>query len=303
MNLAGRIHRAWSALVAPPGPKPRVRAQAMPAQPGPWTAASQHPRSVLFITLDSCRFDTFAAVAPPHIGAVGALHRAQAPSYFTYGSHMAMFAGFTPGCAELRAPFVNPKFGKFFRLSGGPARSDGLDAFSVDGENIIDGFGRMGYLTAGTGAAGWFDDSRESVQPLIRHFMHYRYAGNCWSLDAQLAWLAGIVGGAREPVFAFVNVGETHVPYWHAGAPWPRERNPCRPFADDNDADECRRRQGACLQWVDGRLAPLLAAFSCANVIICGDHGDAWGEDGVWEHGVSHPKVLEVPLIYRLNGA
>ena len=55
------------------------------------------------------------------------------------------------------------------------------------------------------------------------------------------------------------------------------------------------------MEWVDARLADLLDGFAGANVVVCGDHGDAWGEDGLWEHGISHPKVLEVPLVCRLN--
>lgn len=89
------------------------------------------------------------------------------------------------------------------------------------------------------------------------------------------------------------------MPYWHVGARWERDRNPCRPFADDNDADECRRRRSACLRFVDERLAPVLEAFRESTVVVCGDHGDAWGEDGVWEHGIGHPKVFEVPRVLR----
>jgi len=47
--------------------------------------------SVLFITLDSCRYDTFESATAPHLKAVAPLHRAKAPSHFTYGSHAAMF--------------------------------------------------------------------------------------------------------------------------------------------------------------------------------------------------------------------
>jgi len=47
-------------------------------------------------------------------------------------------------------------------------------------------------------------------------------------------------------------------------------------------------------------LAPLLSRFREATVVVCGDHGDAWGEDGLWEHGIHHPAVLEVPLLFRL---
>jgi hypothetical protein len=53
---------------------------------------------------------------------------------------------------------------------------------------------------------------------------------------------------------------------------------------------------------VDILLALLLKAFSQSTVVICAAHGDCWGEDGLWEYGFYHPKVLEVPLIVRLAG-
>ena len=31
--------------------------------------------------------------------------------------------------------------------------------------------------------------------------------------------------------------------------------------------------------------------------------GDAWGEDGLWEHGIHHPTVMDVPLVFRLQHA
>ena len=34
----------------------------------------------------------------------------------------------------------------------------------------------------------------------------------------------------EQPLLLFLNVGETHVPYWHKGAPWDRDDNPCVPF-------------------------------------------------------------------------
>jgi len=48
---------------------------------------------VLFITLDSCRYDTFVSATAPNIKAVGELWKAQSPSYFTYPSHLAFFVG------------------------------------------------------------------------------------------------------------------------------------------------------------------------------------------------------------------
>lgn len=260
------------------------------------------PSSVLFITLDSCRFDTFAAAAAPNLRAVGELHRAYAPGTFTYSSHAAMFMGFTPGRPERKTPYVNPKFARIFRLSGGGAHpGQQLPFASLTGNDVIDGFRRRGYVTVGSGAVRWFDPETETSRALVQSFEHFFYPGNTHSLRRQVDFLLEHVDQADRPVFAFLNVGETHVPYWHAGADWPRNVNPCVAFGADNDADECRRRQLACLEYVDAQLAGLLSLFADANVVVCADHGDAWGEDGLWEHGIHHWTVLEVPLLFRLQ--
>jgi glucan phosphoethanolaminetransferase (alkaline phosphatase superfamily) len=70
-----------------------------------------------------------------------------------------------------------------------------------------------------------------------------------------------------------------------------------------NDAAECQFRQRRCLEFVDAEVAPLLALFESAAVIVCADHGDCWGEDGLWEHGIPHEKAFEVPLLFRLPAA
>lgn len=258
--------------------------------------------SVLLVTLDSCRFDTFAAAAVPNLKQVGELHAASAPSTFTYGSHMAMWVGFTPGVAGSRAPYVNPKLARVFKLSGGGAWSSGHPAFfALDGRSIVDGFRQRGFHTIGSAAMKWFDPDTQTTEPLIRDFDTFAYAADHFEAQAQVDWIAGELAERPGPAFVFLNVGETHVPYVHAGAPWIGEPSPCVPFGEANDADECRRRQTACLEWLDPVLAPLLDAFAGANIVLCGDHGDAWGEDGVWEHGVHHPKVIEVPLLLRLQ--
>ncbi|MFQ5663784.1 MAG: hypothetical protein ACE5HL_08130 [Terriglobia bacterium] len=260
------------------------------------------PTSFLFITLDSCRYDTFLAAAAPNLKNLAPLHRAIAPGYFTYASHAAMFMGFTPGVASAREPFINPKYGKVFRLVGGGFLNKGTVFVTLRGRNIIDGLNRLGYLTLGTGAVGWLNPRTPTGRSLTGDFHRYYFPGNSYSLAKQLAWVQKQLRRVgRRPVFLFINVGETHVPYYYHGAPWSPLSNPCIPFGDHNDAAECRRRQTACLEFVDAKLAPLLEQFDHANILVCSDHGDAWGEDGLWEHGVYHPTVMEVPLLLRLN--
>ncbi len=260
------------------------------------------PTSILFITLDSCRYDTFAAASAPNLKQIGPLHRADAPGNFTFASHSAMFVGFTPGDATRREAYVNPKYGKIFRMQGGGSAGPAEPFVSLNGRNVMDGLKRLGYLTLGAGAVGWFNPTTPTGRTLTLDFDRFFFPGNMHSLGRQLAWIDRELSdpGAKR-VFLFLNVGETHLPYYYEGAPWPRLPSPCLAFGTQNDAVESRRRQLACLEWVDGQLAALLARFQHANVVICADHGDAWGEDGVWEHGVSHPKVLEVPLVFRLT--
>ena len=79
--------------------------------------------SILFVTLDSCRYDAFVEAKTPNLSAIGPLVRAQAPSHFTYASHAAFFMGFTPGDPLRREPYVNPKYGKIFRMEAAAIRA------------------------------------------------------------------------------------------------------------------------------------------------------------------------------------
>ena len=268
------------------------------------------PSDVLFITLDSCRFDSFESSLHsgllPNLGAVGPLHRAQSPSYFTYGSHASFWMGFTPGVEDCSEPLLNPKAGKLFRMAyAGHAGNDGNLSFNLEGKNIIDGFRRNGYCTIGTGAVSWFDTSTDTGSVLSEFFDHFYYAGDTWSLLAQLRWIENCLLDTPDtkPRFVFLNIGETHVPYWHEGAHWDRWPSPCVPFGSPHcSASESSRRQRACLEWIDTKLASLLNRFSSSTVFVCADHGDCWGEDGLWEHGISHSATLTVPLLLRVRG-
>ncbi|WP_413441525.1 sulfatase-like hydrolase/transferase [Synechococcus sp. MIT S1220] len=265
----------------------------------------QSPDDVLLITLDSCRYDSFRRADTPAFDRLAPLHKAQAPSYFTYASHAAIWVGFTPGVAESDQPWLNPKRGKLFRLAQG-GFSGGCDGFTLQGSSIVEGFRQRGYLTVGSGAVAWFNPATPTGRLLGEPFEHFWYSGNVWSLQRQLAWIEATLAQHRkagQPLFLFLNVGETHVPYWHEGADWPRQPSPCVPFGGEACSRRAsRRRQRRCLEWVDGQLAPWLDRFAQATVLVCADHGDCWGEEGLWEHGISHPATLTVPLLIRHRG-
>lgn len=264
-----------------------------------------HPESILFLTLDSCRYDSFRDARIPGLKAIAPLHKAQSPSYFTYGSHAAFWMGFTPGISLAKVPWLNPKAGKLFRMNHSAGSSHGDDVFQLSGSNMIEGFRGLGYYTLGTGAVAWFDLDTPTGSVLAEPFDQFWYSGQTWNLRGQLSWLSQQIQlqGPDRPMFVFLNVGETHVPYWHEEADWEPWPSPCIPFGGRQcSRRESRRRQIACLEWVDTQLAPLLEAFRPCTSVVCADHGDCWGEDGLWEHGISHPSTLTVPLLMRVRG-
>ncbi len=288
---------------------PLVKCRGPAKQPCPFSLSWLSPMSsekldassVLLVTLDSCRFDSFSAARAPNMKSVGDLHLALAPANFTLASHAAMFVGFTPGVPSLREPFVNPKWGRLFRLAGPAFMGKAEPLFTLDGRSIVEGFKNKGYFAVGSGAVGWFDPTTPAGVLLTRDFDEFHYSSSGYRADLQVEWL---LSRLREhpgrSVFMFLNVGETHTPYFYKDAPW-QPANYCVPFGSHNDATECRKRQVACVEYVDDVLGELIDRFSNATTVICGDHGDCWGEDGLWEHGITHPKVLEVPLIIRVG--
>ncbi len=135
----------------------------------------------------------------------------------------------------------------------------GGEGFALQGRSIMAGFRAAGYRAFGTGAAQWFDPETPTGLNLTGDFEDFFYPGNTWSLGRQLSWLGERVAAARRPVFAFLNIGETHVPYYFEGAPWDRADNPCQPYNPRNRA-MCAA-SGSAFAWsmsmpVSGRCSP-----------------------------------------------
>lgn len=261
-----------------------------------------HRDSVLFLSLDSCRYDSFEHAPLVALKNVAPLRKAKAPSHFTYGSHAAMFVGFTPGVAEEKTAMINPKYGRLFRLNyaGHPGLTE--PGFLLAGDNIIEGFRNAGHRTIGTAAMGWFDPATPVSQTLRQGFDDFYFAARD-GVKQQVKWVEQQLEELNDQAaFVFMNIGETHVPYHYEGAPWSADDNPCKPFQSEDRSEDCRTRQTACLEYIDRHLGALIERFKDATIVVCADHGDCWGEDGLWEHGISHEMTLTVPLAIRYRG-
>jgi len=157
---------------------------------------------------------------------------------------------------------------------------------------------------------------------------HYAMAEGHDNVDEHVREIESI---RARPLFAMINIGETHYPYTHKGAhpahvlglPVPAEDDP----ADDPilhglngvakrlsqgvgerlplefmDPERMRRyhfRQKLAARVVLDRIEAVVRSFPPGTrVTITADHGEAFGEGGWWGHGpVAHPVVHAVPYI------
>ena len=140
------------------------------ARPGDLVDASQHPARCRSSRLIGSATTSFRRPRFPKLTRLRRFTRAQAPSYITYGSHSAMFVGFTRG-GDLE-PRVDCESEVWQPLSDQRWRHEvsGSRPILLTVRNIFDGFNRIGFFTAGTGFVRWFDDSPPIGQPLPTDF-------------------------------------------------------------------------------------------------------------------------------------
>jgi hypothetical protein len=271
----------------------------------PPSSLPSRPNLVL-LTYDSCRYDVLRDADTPVLSSFSEILSAQAPANFTYPSHLAMFAGILPN-ADAARPLYNRFCGQLMGLTGvGELQVSNGAVVGVHSDwNVVAGLRERGYLTVGAGAMNWFRQ-----ESLTAGFERFRFTGT--DADEQISFVVDQVDDNR-PLFAFINFGETHAPFDFVGKKercpvdvrarlmqWPPE--PGRgPVGRNSPA---YAHQVAAAEFLDSRLPRLFAGLPADTmVVVCGDHGECFGEDGYWGHGVNHPKVLEVPLaIFRLDG-
>lgn len=265
------------------------------------------PPHILLLTYDSCRYDVLEAAATPVLDAYGEIRAAQAPATFTYASHLAFFVGILPNCRDDLAYYNRFRKQLLGLVEVGETNVAKSSLLKVRSDrHVVAGLAELGYQTVGAGAMNWF---RQEL--LTDGFQHFRFTGT--DADAQIDFVTGHLDPDR-PFFAFVNFGETHFPFSFAGKrgrcpvdvrarrmTWPPIQEP-GPVGRDNPAFA---HQVEAAEFLDSRLPRLFAGLPGSTIVVLtSDHGECFGEDGYWGHGVSHPMVWEVPLaIFRLDGA
>jgi hypothetical protein len=243
------------------------------------------------MTLDTLRYDVARDALKrgltPNLASVlpaGKWEERHSPASFTYAAHHAFFAGFLP---TQGTPGNHP------RLFA--ARFEGSETITAqtcvfDAPDIISGFARRGYHTVCIGGVGFFNkqNSLGSVLPNLFCESHWSPAlgvTDARSTENQVKLALEIL--ARVPlerrVFLFINVSAIHQP-----------NSIFLPGAEHDSIAS----QTAALAFVDGQLPPLFQALQRRGpvlVVMCSDHGTAYGEDGFYGHRLAHSVVWTVP--------
>jgi hypothetical protein len=247
-------------------------------------------RNQALIVFDSLRWDTFRDANLPTIKSFP-FEKAFTHGTYTLPAHTSFFIGKLPhtrsGSFDTCARSGRKTDGRqWWRLNN--PESPGDAHVQLDGRNIVHGFNMKGYDTVGTGAVGWFNINKPAHISAIDDFKKFGFFGEFTVAKKQIDYVLEELPTDKK-FFLFMNFGETHHSY--------RIRENDEPI---NWGDKrCRSAQIRCIEYLDKMIERLLQSPKMKNtdIILCSDHGDCMGEDGLWGHSFFHEKVIEVPIV------
>lgn len=270
----------------------------MPDHPIPDMHGIVGSHDIVLITLDTLRFDAAQQcfergelpVLAAHLPRDG-WERRHTPGSFTYAAHAAFFAGFLPTPAT---PGPHPRL--FALAFDGSETTIERTWVFPHSDSIVAGLQASGYHTLCIGGTGFFNKRTPlgSHLPGLFAESHWRPEFGVTAIDSAQRQVALACERLNSPdlhgqrCFLFINISAIHQPNaMHAGRDGP-----------DDLHSHC-----AALRHVDAALAPLFGALrrrGPAFVIVCSDHGTAYGEDGYHGHRHAHPVVMTVPYAHFL---
>ncbi|WP_068922929.1 STM4013/SEN3800 family hydrolase [Planobispora rosea] len=251
---------------------------------------------LLLVTLDTLRYDVadelVRAGRLPNLARAlpgGRWERRHSPGSFTYAAHAALLAGFLPTPA---APGPHPRL---FAATFPGSETTAAGTWVFDAPDLPAGLAAAGYHTICVGGVGFFNKLTPLGSALPGMFAESHWepgygVASPTSFEQQIACAERAVARARArtggPVFLFVNVSALHQPNWFHLPGATREHG------------DGRESHAAALEYVDrhiGRLFALVSRERPGFVIVCSDHGTAYGENGYVGHRIGHEVVWTVP--------
>lgn len=244
---------------------------------------------IVMLTLDTLRYDIAQQAwrdgalpgLTPFLSAQGWEER-HSPASFTYAAHHAFLAGFLP------TPLGPGPHPRLFAAQFSGSLSTTPDTYTFAQATLPEALAARGYTTICVGGTGFFSGTNALSRVLPGLFQEAIWRPDLGVSDPRSEVnqveqaLLSIRGKSR--VFLLLNVSALHQPNWFYG-----------PARSGPDTPESHR---AALEAVDRALVALwqeLRRRGPAFVIVCSDHGTAYGEEGYQGHRLGHPVVWTVP--------
>ena len=263
---------------------------------------------LIYIVLDSCRYDTYLAAQTPNLDRLGKVELRYSYASWTSPSHYVLLMGMIPHknpTLILASEVYKEDFKAWGRRLGFPDLEfrDFVPELSLPRQ-----LQKLGYNTVG----------RVSLPVLNQYTTFSQYFDDYKMMEDHndfVGMIREIHFNGPKPYFYFLNLGETHYPYMLDKSEAPvlhgvhgvlknldSEKEPPQAFFDQGQMARFRQQQIRALEYIDGLLWDLY--MKCpANTyfIITSDHGELFGEDGFFGHGpIFHEKVFEVPFVESL---
>ncbi|WP_369199232.1 hypothetical protein [Streptomyces sp. PU-14G] len=279
-------------------------------QPRSVLADAEAPRTVLVVVLDSLRWDSFHVARTPVIDEVCSLaEKRMSYATWTLPSHACLFSGLLP----------------YRSRPGVAAAATYREDFLFWSQAFTGNPGQAGTIHPDMSVAamaercGWSSHARVSM-PVLRPEAGLRHGFTDYELSPQGGGLGAQISSIRlagnRPNFLFINAAETHYPYM-----LPKSRLPRLPGAhgvaerdlscgsvgsdqdyrltfSDDDYLEMKSAQIRALEVADRRIGAALESLpGPLALVVTADHGELFGEDGMFGHGpFQHPDLFEIPL-------
>ena len=299
----------------------RRRTTARETERPPTPAPAQPPagaRNLIFVVLDSLRYDSLIDAAPQTLSQLGKVERRWSYASWTAPSHYNLLMGLLPHSSPPEV-YASEYYKEDFRRY-----SERLGIQGMEFSRVLPSIFLPTYLKHGLGYTTHAMVSMPVLNPhtvINRDFNSYELMPAHNDMAAMLDKLSF---SDERPSFHLLNVGETHYPYALPNedpSQWPRisgvhgvfkhlddapveDASPTEPreFFDQATLEELRGRQVAAVEYLDGVLATMFDRLPSGTwVIVTSDHGELFGEDRYFGHGpVAHEKVFEVPFVEGL---
>ncbi|ADM09545.1 hypothetical protein PB2503_07439 [Parvularcula bermudensis HTCC2503] len=271
---------------------------------------------LVYIIMDSCRYDSFERANTPNIDKLGIASRRYSYASWTSPSHQTILMGMTPHESPKKVFASEVYKGEFVKWV------DRLGVDNLSFKKFVPDLSLAKVLKE----HGYQTTAKVSM-PVLNELSGFNRFFDDYKLMPNHNDFGGMIKETRFdprfPCFYFYNLGETHYPYMLDDPSLPHisgvhgvfkrmdEMVKAGEQALTENADffprdsmaELHAQQVKCVEYVDSLVGELYRkAPPNTYFIITADHGELFGEDDYFGHGpIMHEKVFEVPYVEGLR--